>query len=311
MGVKLLNKFIRLNCNNNDSIKKKSLITLKNKKIAIDTSIYMYRYEGERMLYEGFYNLCSILKKYNIIPLFVFDGKPPKEKQEELQIRYEEKEKAKKKYEKLKKELDSLGEEKDEIEEKMDKLRKKFIKIKKNQIKLVKEIITLFGFNYIDADGEADNVCALLCLKKKVYAVMSEDMDMFVYGCPIVIRYFSLTNHNCVIYDYNKIINELKLDDNEFKDLCILSGTDYLKKSKNTIFYYYKTIKSEKKIENILNYFSKNKEEEILLENTKKMYNLIDNINLITEMESIEIKNDNINHEKLSDLMKIDNFIFV
>jgi flap endonuclease-1 len=311
MGVKLLNKFIRLNCNNNVSVKKYSLIALKNKKIAIDTSIYMYRYEGERILYEGFYNLCSILKKYNIIPLFVFDGKPPKEKQEELQIRYEEKKKAKKKYEKLKKELDSLVEEKDEIEEKMDKLRKKFIKIKKNQIKLVKEIITLFGYNYIDADGEADNICALLCLNKKVYAVMSEDMDMFVYGCPIVIRYFSLTNHNCVIYDYNKIINELELDDNEFKDLCILSGTDYLKKSKNTIFYYYKTIKSEKKIENILNYFSKNKEEEILLENTKKMYNLIDNINLITEIESIEIKNDNINHGKLSDLMKIDNFIFV
>lgn len=312
MGVKLLNKFIRSNCNNNDSVKKISLMTLTNKTLAIDTSIYLYRYEGERMLYEGFYNLCSIFKKYNIIPLFVFDGKPPKEKKEELIIRYEEKQKAKKKYEMLKRQLDltEKNEEKYEIEEKMDKLRKKFIKIKKTQIKMVKEIITLFGYSYINALGEADNVCALLCLKKKVYGVMSEDMDMFVYGCPIVIRYFSLTNHNCVIYNYKKILDELDLDNNKFTDLCILSGTDYLKHSKNSIFDYYKILKSEK-IENILTYFSKNDEEKEKLENIKALYKLIDIKSLINEIEDIEIKNENVNHEELKELMKIDNFIFV
>ena len=32
-------------------------------------------------LIEKFYLMCSIFKNYNIIPLFVFDGKPPDEKE--------------------------------------------------------------------------------------------------------------------------------------------------------------------------------------------------------------------------------------
>ena len=31
---------------------------------------------------ENFYLMCSIFKYYNIVPIFVFDGVPPKEKHE-------------------------------------------------------------------------------------------------------------------------------------------------------------------------------------------------------------------------------------
>jgi len=48
-----------------------------------------------------------------------------------------------------------------------------------------------YGVSYIDADGEADQLCASLVLKNKVYACLSEDMDLFVYGCPRVLRYLS------------------------------------------------------------------------------------------------------------------------
>ena len=39
---------------------------------------------GENALLENFYLMISIFREYNIIPLFVFDGKPPKEKNDLL-----------------------------------------------------------------------------------------------------------------------------------------------------------------------------------------------------------------------------------
>jgi hypothetical protein len=50
---------------------------------------------------------------------------------------------------------------------------------------------------------------------------------MFVYGCNRVLRYFSLINHNAVLYDYENILKELKIEHDVFKEICVLSGTDY------------------------------------------------------------------------------------
>ena len=78
MGIKHLNQYLQNNCKN--SIKQIGFSELKYKKIVIDTSIYLYRFLGENALLENFYLMISIFREYNIIPLFVFDGKPPKEK---------------------------------------------------------------------------------------------------------------------------------------------------------------------------------------------------------------------------------------
>jgi hypothetical protein len=52
-------------------------------------------------------------------------------------------------------------------------------------------------------------------------------MDMFVYGCPRVLRYFSLLNHTVVIYNLNEILNNLGIKQKELREICVLSGTDY------------------------------------------------------------------------------------
>ena len=61
----------------------------------------------------------------------------------------------------------------------------------------------------------------------KAYACLSEDMDMFVYGCNRVLRYLSLLKKSVIIYDTKSILSELKLNMDEFKSICIVSGTDY------------------------------------------------------------------------------------
>ena len=85
MGIKYLNKHLQSNCSN--SIKNISLHELSGKKIVIDTSIYLYRFLGENALLENFYLMISIFREHNILPLFIFDGKPPKEKEELLKQR--------------------------------------------------------------------------------------------------------------------------------------------------------------------------------------------------------------------------------
>lgn len=229
MGIRNLNKFLRTNCS--ESIYFKSLCELNGKKIAVDISIYMYKYKADNCLIENIYLMLSIFKHYNIIPVFIFDGKPPKEKHELLNKRKNEKQIAKTEYNILKKKLQNETEldefDKHELILNMDLLKKQFITINKDDINTVKSLIRAYGASYYDAHGEADELCAMLVIRDKVWACLSEDMDMFVYGCPRVIRYLSLLNHTAVLYNLPEILSQLGLTHNELMEICILSGTDY------------------------------------------------------------------------------------
>lgn len=109
----------------------------------------------------------------------------------------------------------------------MDLLKRKFVNITKTDFDNVKKLIVAYGAVYYDAPGEADELCALLTIKGKVWACLSEDMDMFVYGCPRVIRYLSLLNHTAVLYEQKGILENLGLTQKELREICVISGTDY------------------------------------------------------------------------------------
>jgi len=94
MGIKNLNSIIK----NKIHVNAISLTELCNKKIVIDVSIYMYKFEKDNMLISNMYHMCSSFKKYNVIPLFVFDGKSAVEKQDCLIKRKELKKLAYTKY---------------------------------------------------------------------------------------------------------------------------------------------------------------------------------------------------------------------
>jgi flap endonuclease-1 len=204
---------------------------LNGKKIAIDVSIYMYKFASEGTLIENMYLMLSIFRYYNVIPIFIFDGKPPAEKKELLQKRREDKKEAEQEFNELKNKLQintNMEEsEKQEIMNSMDMLKRKFVNVSKNDIEKVKDLIRGYGSTYYDAPGEADELCAMLTIKGKVWACLSEDMDMFVYGCPRVIRYVSLLNHTYVMYNMKEILLDLGITQKELREICILSGTDY------------------------------------------------------------------------------------
>lgn len=335
MGIRYLNTFLRENIKS--SIKTIHLSELKGKKIAIDISIYMYKYESDDTLIENIYLMLSILKYYNIIPLFIFDGPPPLEKKMLIDKRREIKLDAKKEYETLNNKLQNneniLGEnEKQEILNSMNNLKKRFIYINKNIIENVKNLIRNFGATYIDAPGEADLLCALLVIKNKVWGCLSEDNDMFIYGCNRIFKYLSLINHNIVLYDLKGILNELGISQKQLRQICILSGTDY-----NPLFENLNNNKSnkDKSLKTIplyrnLKYFKKyikskyngdfyewlniNYNNYIIdIQLLNKIYNMFDlsnNNNNLNIYNNLKIFYGPINKNEIHNILKKDGFIF-
>ena len=248
MGIKNLNRFLLDNCSKK-SITKIHLSKLSGKKVVIDVSIYLYKFLGENALLENMYLFISILKKYDIIPIFIFDGKPPPEKKQLLIKRLIEKMEAEKKYLNIKEDLvtEQNKEKKEEKILEMELLKKQFIRIKDDDIRKVKDLFDAYGVSYYCANGEADQLCAYLNKTEQVWGCISDDMDMFLYGCKFVIRHISLLNHTAVLYDTDKMLSDLKMSSQIFNEIMILSGTDYNINNETslneTIKWYYEYMK--------------------------------------------------------------------
>jgi len=314
MGIKYLNRFLQENCK--QSINKINLNELSGKKIVIDTSIYMYRYLGENALLENIYLMIGILRMNDIVPLFIFDGKPPKEKEELLKERKQNKKIAEEKYKELENKLqDEEEENKEKIEEDMIQLKKEFIRLHHTDIENVKLLIQSLGVSYIDAPGEADKLCAKMVNKNLAYACLSEDMDLFVYGCKRVLRYLSLLNKTVILYDMKNILIELDMSFNDFKSICVISGTDYnINNSNNNLSQTLKYFKRYKKSKdsNFLNWLEENTDyiNGIEVREIMRLFNL-DNVPELKNCLKTKIINSNINISNLKTILEKEDFIFV
>lgn len=290
MGVRLLHSFINENCHN--SIHKIHLKQLRNKKIAVDISIYMYKFKRTNTLIENIFNMCTIFRNYKIHPIFVFDGKPPKEKEEEIHKRYLKKQKYKDNNEEYNKRI-----------------------LTQEDVEQVKKLLSLYGLSFVTAKGEADNLCAYLCKTKKVFACLSEDTDMFVFGCCYVLRYFSILHHTVIIYNLKSILGELKLTAKEFKWLCVVSGTDYNNDKQNIINNMYtKLIEYKNNRENIQIYSLQSLFESFC--DVKELKHILQHIYHISKKDfnmykELLIENNSFNKSKVIQYLKHFDFISI
>ena len=220
MGVRTLNKYLLANC----TIKKKHLSTFKDTVFAVDTSIYMYKFlgnfqDGDQRLETGFHQMCQMFIKYGIKPIFVFDGKPPTEKKQVILERTADKLRAETEYNQLV--------QKQSTSEQLNALRRRFIRIKDAEIQSVKDIISGYGIEYQEAVGEADTLCAQLIRSNRAFGCLSNDMDMFAYGCPHIMRELDMERSTVMYYNMRVILRELDISAKLFREAIILSGTDY------------------------------------------------------------------------------------
>jgi 5'-3' exonuclease len=119
------------------------------------------------------------------------------------------------------------------------------------------------------ANGEADSLCAKLYKEGFITACLSDDMDMLPLGCGKTIKF---VEGKIIEFNLMKILEGLDLEHDEFIDMCILFGCDYIR-THNKLNYNesYELIKKYRSIKNILD----NANHEILNYENEKCNNLI------------------------------------
>jgi len=227
MGIKELNQYLLKRCSKS-AIHKVSFNDLIHKTVVIDISIYLYKFMSDGNFMEHLYTFLSLFKYYVITPIFIFDGKPPPEKWALLRKRRWEKKDAEIRLLEIQ---DSLRSDStilnSVLEKEIEELNRKAVKLKYGDIMMSKELIDAFGFIYYNAPGEADILCAYLVNIGIAWACLSDDMDLFLYGCPRVLRNLSLLNHSVVLYDSVIILKELGITYMDLLEIAVISGTDY------------------------------------------------------------------------------------
>lgn len=264
MGIKNLKKIIDTYAPG--CIVKRNLSEYYGKIIGIDISIYLYKFS-----YFGGNPITSIimqamkLMKNGIMPLYIFDGKPPKEKENELIIRSEKKKEQSEKQEILTKLIKGENVElqekyqyynertKEEMEEELQNLNNSIIHITQKVKDDVKMVLSLMGVPYLMANGEAEVLCAKLNKYGYTDGSLSEDWDVLSNGGTVFIRNFTNSSNYVIEYDLNILLREMDITYEQFVDICILCGCDYTGTIQGIGYINaYKFIKNRGNIENIL-----------------------------------------------------------
>lgn len=219
MGIRSLGKFLSVKCG--PVIPRQVyLSSLSGKTIVIDTSIYLYKFAGNDSLLADMYLFIAVLRESGICPIFIFDGKPNDDKYKIIKKRGEQKRIALEEYNTMKLDANIKPYE-------LSQARKKCVYLTRTEIQKVKDLLDAYGVTYYTAVHESDPLCAYLVQTGKAWACMSDDMDMFAYGCPRILRNTHLMAATTMLFDLDIILLSLHISLPEFRQLTLLHGNDH------------------------------------------------------------------------------------
>lgn len=263
MGIKNLHKFLKKHAKS--IYNEISLEKYRNKSIAIDINIYLYRYKNiyRQNWLNGIFNLLMTLREYNINIVCIYDSKAPIEKNEKKKERKEKKRNAEKKIAEIKHDLELYHEtlqisellqeiikkhhkkgksrlllineslnilmNEEYIEDELYQLQKQIINITYEDILLSKELLDLLQIPWYDSKTEAETMCSYMACYKLIDAVLTHDTDVLVYGTPYFLSSLNIKTRTCIEIQYESILKELNITNEQFVDFCIMCGTDYNK----------------------------------------------------------------------------------
>jgi flap endonuclease-1 len=181
--------------------------------------------------------LCQFVDLWlrnGIVPVFVFDGVAPEEKQATKDKRRNNTNYERQQLEELKKSLEgtSVFEHDESVIERLRRLYRRTIFPGWGQAKYAQNVISSLGLPVLLAKGEGEKLCSCLAISGDAAAVYSRDYDTIVYGTPLLLRqrvYGENTQGQDTFsaVEYESIVNDLDLSRVSFVDLCILLGCDY------------------------------------------------------------------------------------
>merc|ERR1711909_152346 len=119
--------------------------------------------------------------------------------------------------------------------EEVDKQNRRLVKVTKEHVADVKVLLKHMGIPYVDAPCEAEAQCAELVKAGKVYAAGTEDMDALTFGTSVLLRHLTFSEaRKMPIKEFHvaNVLEGMEIDQDQFVDLCILLGCDYVDKIK-------------------------------------------------------------------------------
>ncbi len=230
MGVRFLKYIIENHCKNAYSTL--SLFSLANQTVIVDTNIYMYKYKSTNSLVRGFENMLNKFVMYNITPIFVFDGLPQHDKQTTIDIRKQKRDSSLELVKTLKQRIDNTTQKAHlkTLKKKLKHHEMSSTKLYSQDFVSIKTLIFAYGFDIIQAQHEADDICAIHNINGNSFAVITEDTDLLIYGSKFVIFNIDFYSDIFNIVHTDTLLKTLNIESlYDFQQICILSGTDYNK----------------------------------------------------------------------------------
>lgn len=256
MGVKDLLKILKTALKGNHGVLTDKLASadLGYRRVAVDTSVYMHKLLVRNEVAKAFHQIppvClqgfvdeyfdDLLKSFravNLTPIFVFDGRkhPLKGSTNDDRNRIRSEAQAM---------IDRLYASQDfgNIDE-IVKQMKKSVYVREDLIACVLDWAKKNNVCCIGAPYEADWQLRQLEMQGIADAVLTIDSDLVALGCDTVILDWDMNSKEgkCTIIRKEDILDHLDLLENEFLQMCIFLGTDYIGRAKHK--------KGEKKILN-------------------------------------------------------------
>lgn len=221
MGIKNLTQFLK----KYEVYETFNISLLKYTKLAIDTPMFLYKFKGVTEPTTNdwlgcFATFVAFLRKHDIHPIFLFEGKSPPEKVPAQEKRRQQRQKMTDRTDAIEKDLEiyiatgSISDLLFEVWEKLKHKNNKSLLVKKTltksktfidietikeeinrrkryeititseDINILKELFDLLGVSWIQSIGEAETDCVSLFYDGMVDYIVSEDSDVLAYFNP-------------------------------------------------------------------------------------------------------------------------------
>ncbi len=172
----------------------------------------------------------SNMVEIGIRPVFVFDGKPPEFKREELEERRRIREEAERKW----KMALEMG-----LREEARKYAQAAARVDEYVVESAKELLRLMGIPIVQAPSEGEAQAAYMARKGDVDYTGSQDYDSLLFGSPRLARNLTITGRRKLpgkdvyveikpeIIDLEENLRNLGITREQLVDIALLIGTDY------------------------------------------------------------------------------------
>lgn len=168
-----------------------------------------------------FYRTTSLLSE-GVLPVWVFDGRPPERKAGTIRRRIAVKEKAEAQYQ----EALAAGD--------LETARRKAAQtshLTRPMVEELTELLGALGVPVVAAPGEGEAQAAVMAARSTVWASASEDYDTLLFGAPRLVRGLAARGRTgsggAQFIDRDALLNQLGIDADELIALGVIVGTDF------------------------------------------------------------------------------------